>query len=100
MKITTVPVVFCYKCGSSKVDIQGWQAPGMARIECSCCGHAEMLRGFTLGRIDATEEQILKAARDAACYNREPCKKQLIMQQAVEELADMQEVLRYRAGVV
>jgi predicted RNA-binding Zn-ribbon protein involved in translation (DUF1610 family) len=63
-------IVFCRQCGSSNVDIRGWEDENTAIFRCSDCGNESLVTGFTTGRINLMRETIADAAQDIAIYDK------------------------------
>lgn len=62
-------VVFCFECGSHKVDVNHWEC-GRAVIVCYNCGNRGELDGFTLGRAEIPFRALSEARDDAARLKR------------------------------
>lgn len=64
-------IVFCGKCGSSKVDIKGWIDKGTAVLRCCECDNEAEIHGFTVGRVmSANLAAVLEAAKDMAICDK------------------------------
>lgn len=74
------------ECGSSLVDVNGWELPKKAVIQCSECGNETTLIGFSLGRTHIQGGPYKHAANDVAIYGRNPNIVKLIQDKAREEL--------------
>lgn len=74
------------ECGSSLVDVNGWELPRKAVIHCSECGNETTLRGFSLGRTHIQVEPYMHAANDVAIYGRNPNIVKLILDKAKKEI--------------
>lgn len=60
-------VLFCLKCGSSRVDVIGWKGQFHAEIRCFHCGNVGTLLGFTIGRCyKMPPDAIIEAVYDRA----------------------------------
>lgn len=61
-----VAVLHCTRCGSPAVDVVGWNADGSASIGCSNCGQGARVEGFSVGRLEVSEEMAAEALADVA----------------------------------
>lgn len=77
----TAAVVFCFHCGSSLVDVNGWADKEKAIFYCSNCGHHTSVEGFTLGRVlNMNNANFTEAIQDVAVYQRNAEIKQRIQE--------------------
>jgi len=82
----TVSAIFCLECGSSLVDVNGWELPRKAVIQCAECGNETTIKGFSLGRTHIHAEPYIHAANDVAVYGRNPNIVKLIQGKAKKEI--------------
>ena len=59
----TVSLLFCDGCGSERVDVVGSKGTRQReyRVRCFECGAESAVKGFTLGRAEATEPTLREA---------------------------------------
>lgn len=61
-----VAILHCTKCGSAAVDVVCWLDSGTACLGCSACGHGSQIQGFSVGRLEISEEMAAEALADVA----------------------------------
>lgn len=63
-----VAVLLCARCGSHRVDVNGWCSSTIAVLRCSSCDHQSKVAGFTVGRVYQGDESAMvrEAIEDAA----------------------------------
>ena len=57
-------MIFC-ECGSELVDVYGHTSEG-ARFQCARCHRSAVVKGFTLGRTEVSDEAFAGAKSDRA----------------------------------
>jgi hypothetical protein len=61
-----VAILHCARCGSSAVDLVCWNTDGSASLGCCSCGQGSRLDGFSVGRLEISEEMAAEARADVA----------------------------------
>lgn len=82
----TTGVLFCTNCGSSCVDVNSWEGPDKAILECSDCDHTAILEGFSVGRVQLSDKQLQAGAKDTSLLRGDPKIKRLILDATSERI--------------
>lgn len=85
----TTGVLFCTNCGSSYIDVNGWEGPDKAVLKCYDCDHTTVLTGFTVGRARLTDKQLQAAAGDVAVFGHDSQVKRMILDKTRETIDEM-----------
>ncbi len=67
-RLNLVACLVCRKCGSNLVDQNGVFDQESAEIRCYGCGNIQLLRGFTVGRLHVSDEDIATVKKDVPTW--------------------------------
>jgi hypothetical protein len=93
---STVGILFCLHCGSSLVDVNSWESPSIAILECADCGHVSMVEGFSIGRVSISGGDLEGAARDVALPGGDHRIKRVIIEAADKTIKELSLLLSER----
>lgn len=82
----TGTTLFCLRCGSSYIDVNGWESLDTAILECTECGHESALQGFSVGRVHLDRKTFAAAAADVAINNLNRRPRDIIRRKTMQEL--------------